>query len=273
MNTLPNLTPTQLLGAKSFYLELYAVRGEQMLASATGFLVKGSRHYLVTNRHNVRGENNSSGKLLGGVRPTFLVATNFVGVRLEFDLYQDTVALTGQMWFEDAVHGGEVDLAILPINDFTTGLNPLVLDQLSVDFVGPAQDVHLAPTEIVSVIGFPHGNVLPDYKPIWVTGFLASEVDDNYKGLPAFLIDARTKKGQSGSPVYAFRSGSFRSSKMLAAYLPDQSWFLGIYSGRVKEKVKESDNPTRPTSPETDIGIVWSRQILIETIQRADYKD
>jgi len=62
----------------------------------------------------------------------------------------------------------------------------------------------------VSIVGFPLGLTVSEnethwhkeYFPIWKTGYIASEPSINFESKPIFLIDSRTKEGNSGSPVY-----------------------------------------------------------------------
>ncbi|WP_449493627.1 hypothetical protein [Caballeronia sp. M23-90] len=105
----------------------------------------------------------------------------------------------------------------------------------------------VGPAEPVSVIGFPFGQSSVERFPIWATGFLAQELSLVTPENPTFFIDCRTRQGQSGSPVIAFRAGSYRqrqADKMASIITPKPVWeFLGIYSGRINN--------------ESDIGRVW----------------
>ena len=100
---------------------------------------------------------------------------------------------------------------------------------------------------MVSVIGYPFG-LLTGGLPIgiWATGFVASEPDFNaYGDMPTMLIDCRTRQGQSGAPVLAFREGGAvsmtdGSTQILSG---PAKRFLGIYSGRIND--------------DSDLGIVW----------------
>jgi hypothetical protein len=80
------------------------------------------------------------------------------------------------------------------------------------------------------------------------------------KPIPAFLVDARTRQGQSGSPVLMFLlpntpvptdDGRFRNSKNAHSKL------MGVYTGRV--------------SKESDLGFVWqireSRRVCVEGVK------
>jgi len=81
----------------------------------------------------------------------------------------------------------------------------------------------------------------------------AHSFDLSYDGLPAFIIDATTKPGMSGSPVVARRIGTYHTSQ--AIQMGGQATrFLGIYSGRIHEQA--------------DVGIVW-RPEVISSILRA----
>jgi hypothetical protein len=58
----------------------------------------------------------------------------------------------------------------------------------------------------------------------------------------AFLVDALTSKGMSGSPVFKRET-------------EDQYSFVGVYSGRVKEG-----------DVELPLGLVWNRETICDTI-------
>jgi hypothetical protein len=90
---------------------------------------------------------------------------------------------------------------------------------------------------------------------IWATGFVASEPDVNvYGGMPTMLIDCRTRQGQSGSPVLAYREGGAVAmmNGSTAMFAGSAQRFLGIYSGRINE--------------ESDLGIVWKASAIAELI-------
>ena len=82
----------------------------------------------------------------------------------------------------------------------------------------------------LQVIGYPYGQVGGPF-PIWSKGFIASEPDLDIAGLPVFLIDCRSRPGQSGSPVWArFRKGDFvtHNEKDYKAK-EDMNYFLGVF--------------------------------------------
>ena len=115
-------------------------------------------------------------------------------------------------------------------------------------------DMVMAPALPVSVIGYPLGLTSGDYLPIWKTGHIASDPDiDFQQGSPAFLIDATTKGGMSGSPV-VMRLTNFLTKSGLYRMDTDMSTrFLGIYSGRIQEL--------------SDIGKVWRPFVIKEILE------
>lgn len=61
---------------------------------------------------------------------------------------------------------------------------------------------------------------------------MASDLDVNFSGRPMFLVDTTSRPGMSGSPVYAVRSGAYRSSNALLkmSVSGTATKFLGVYS-------------------------------------------
>src|SRR5206468_3833715 len=97
-----------------------------------------------------------------------------------------------------------------------------------------APRLKVGPAEGVSIVGFPFGITGGGAFAIWTRGFVASEPDVDLEDLPSFLVDARTRPGQSGSPVIAYSSGGMTtladgSSAMFGGPVTN---LLGVYSGR-----------------------------------------
>ena len=69
------------------------------------------------------------------------------------------------------------------------------------------------------------------------------------------LVDCRTRPGQSGSPVIAYRSGgAVRKVDGNTAIYTGPTWrLLGLYSGRINEQ--------------SDIGIVWKLSCIMKLIE------
>ena len=129
---------------------------------------------------------------------------------------------------------------------------PAEFDLYPIDITTPKQEIAISPAENVSVLGFPMGKAAGGLFPIWVSGFIASEPDINYGDLPIFLIDCRTKQGQSGSPVFTIKWGMVNYKNGGTALGQNAIEFLGIYSGRIDK--------------DSDIGMVWKRRAIEELI-------
>jgi hypothetical protein len=112
-------------------------------------------------------------------------------------------------------------------------------------------NIEIGPAENVSVVGFPFGRSVQRF-PIWATGFLAQDLSLVTPESPTFLIDCRTRQGQSGSPVLAYRAGNYRKrteGKVIVTMSPTPVWeLLGIYSARINR--------------ESDLGVVWHVSVI-----------
>lgn len=93
-------------------------------------------------------------------------------------------------------------------------------------------------TDSCSIIGFPKGISTGGKFPIWKTGSLASEMELNHDGKPMFLIDASTREGMSGSPVYCTKNNiaTFGSQFMVGPGLLLN--FVGVYAGRIGDDIE-----------------------------------
>lgn len=118
----------------------------------------------------------------------------------------------------------------------------------------PVMPIPFQPATEVYVIGFPFGRSSYEGLGIWTRGTVASEPTFPFEGLQRFLIDARTRPSQSGSPVHMpVNSGPPASRSIAGANSP---WLVGVYSGRVNEQ--------------SDLGFVWPTPLLVEIISAAE---
>ncbi len=256
---------------------LLQARGNgQPLGHATGFVVfKDGKHYLITNWHVLAGRNPVTNQPIhdSGALPDELVV-----------VYQRTVIQDGQehvgwrplneplndaagnpLWLAHA-EGRKVDVGALPIAPpqeppEPTRLNPLPLTLANTDlFAGVG--------ETVSIVGFPFGLTGGGGFPIWKTGHIASEPDVDYAGSPIFLVDATTRKGMSGSPVYRrFPGIGWRTRKgtnmimssTVYAGGSDLARFMGVYAGRIG-RITEVNGEAVEESAE--LGRVWKPQVI-----------
>jgi S1-C subfamily serine protease len=235
---------------QSLFIEMFF--NDTALSTGTGFIVDAPRGpVLITNRHNVTGrrqDNNQPLSKTGGIPNKIRILRNDAyNVGSWRPVSYDLLDVQGNMlWVEHPTMGAAADFIALPIDTpFDVTNYPYVTSK-------PARELLLKPSETVSVIGFPFGQAAGGYFGIWVSGFVASEPDVDYDNKPLFLIDCRTRPGQSGSPVVAVRNGIANMKGGSTTMGGNWSEFLGIYSGRINDQ--------------SDLGIVWKRNAIEELI-------
>ena len=237
--------------AKSLYIEIYYQR--QQLSVATGFVVKqGDTSYLITNWHVVTMRNPQDNQpiLPTAAQDPDRIRIWFHGLTLGLWVQKEILIRnqTGKLWLEHE-RGREIDVVAIPLpnmNDVT---------HYPIDLALANFDLMLYPSEDVSIIGFPIGLTSAGKLPIWKTGHIASDIDIDWGEKPAFLIDATTKSGMSGSPVIAKRVSIYQSSR--GNVVGNAVKFLGVYSGR-----EISDDGI-------EIGFVWKARVIPEIISAA----
>ena len=247
--------------AKSLQIDICF--GEVVLATATAVLVADDEStpcVLKTNRHNVTGRHQETGDCLNryGAIPDSLVVyahrTGHLGewIPERLNLYTSD---QNPLWVEHPTLGADADIVALHFPESAeTARIPYWLkgdrDRCEL-LIGPA--------ESLSVIGFPLGLASSGRFPIWATGFMAQELGHLTDHNPLFLIDCRTRRGQSGSAVIAYRPSGYRTVKdgrLISTLSADPRWeFLGIYSGRV--------------SDDSDLGRVWHVKAIEQLYQSA----
>lgn len=245
------------LSGVSRYIRMYF--GQTPLASGTCFFVMSADGpVLVTNRHNFTGRDNITGKPLHkecGV-PDHAVVTlhGLEEVHYHIDLV-DHASPEAPSWTEHPTLGSKADIVALPVKEMANIIgeaNSVSLDSVSAQGNWHRWDVGSE----LQVIGYPYGQIGGPF-PIWSKGFIASEPDVDVGGLPLFLIDCKSRAGQSGSPVWArFRKGDVITHKG-TDYQAKQSmnYFLGVYSGRLRT--------------DSDLGLVWKRSCVEELVNHA----
>jgi hypothetical protein len=255
---------------------------ETTYATGTAFFLKVEEtDFLVTARHNLTGWDKVNGKPLStrGVSPTHIgigfwpspppggyPLADGINIQLfELPLYEDQLADDGQpvpRWLEHPVMGSTMDVAAMAVK-IPTGFDVLYLPWESGASNMVYSDSKLWVTQQTSIVGYPYG-LNNNNLPVWVTGTIASEPEFLYRStddeqLPIFLVDARTREGQSGSPVLLFRHPGqviTRNGKPGLAR-GTQSQLLGVYTGRIRR--------------DSDLGVVW-RIGTVEEVCRADVR-
>jgi hypothetical protein len=227
----------------------------QPLSTGTGFALLAPRlgPVLVTNRHNVTGRDQETGELLsktGGVPNEVVIVHNRKGQLGQWvERLESLFDGASPRWNEHPVLGPRADFVALPLRS----LDDVDLHPYDLEDSGP--DLLIGPADTVSVVGFPFGISAGGAFAVWATAFLASEPDVNFAALPIQLIDCRSRQGQSGSPVIAYRAGGSVAMKDggTAVFAGPIQKLIGIYSGRI--------------NPESDIGIVWKRSAVAELVR------
>lgn len=224
----------------------------QPLSTGTGFVSQStSGPVLITNRHNVTGRHQETNQPLsrtGGVPNEMRIMhnrENQLGHWLSViePLYNGNENL----WIEHPALGSRADFVALPL----TQINDVQLYSYTLGVGDPA--ILVAPGEVVSIVGFPFGITSGGCLAVWATGFMASDHDINYNDLPIFLVDCRSRQGQSGSAVIAHRTGGAVSTEQgVQIGGGEMTRFLGIYSGRI--------------NAESDLGIVWKASAIRELV-------
>lgn len=227
----------------------------QTLSTATAFVVNTPTRgpHLITNRHVVTGRHQETNQPLSqtcGVPSDLQVAHNRKGQLGQWVSRSEPLYVNGlPRWIEHPLLGDRADFVALQLTQL------LDVEIFPYDPGSTGTQIKLGPADTVSVIGFPFGATAGGHFGIWATGFLASEPDVNFKGLPLQLIDCRSREGQSGSPVVAFRSGGATAMQdgSTKVFTGPVERFIGVYSGRINEK--------------SDLGMVWKASALAELVQ------
>lgn len=226
----------------------------QPISTGTGFLVETSKGVsLVTNRHNVTGRHQDTGKPLS---PTGAIPDEMVIVHNKKDSLGQWITRLERLvdsdnngiWHEHPSLGSDADIVALLLTEQDD------IEVIPYDIQNTGPDVRIGPSDSVSVVGFPFGIRAGGALAVWATGFMASEPEVDFRGQPVFLIDCRSRSGQSGSAVIAHRSGGAVAMKSgsTAMFAGPITKFLGVYSGRI--------------NTESDLGIVWKASALRDLI-------
>jgi hypothetical protein len=158
-----------------------------------------------------------------------------------------------------------VDIAAIPFN-VSADQGEVIIEAW--DETPPARDpaARLWVSQHVSVVGYPYGLRGSFDLPLWTSGAIASEpaLLHLYRDMeyPLFLVDSRSRSGQSGSPVVTVRqplSPTNENGNLEVAIGP--RWQLvGVYTGRVPEDYGAEEGsafgadlpPVGPTDPIID---------------------
>jgi hypothetical protein len=226
------------------------------IACGTAFVASSSSgaHFLLTNRHNVTGRHHETGEVLctkTAAVPDALVVWHNSSAGLGQFVQVDVPLIDNDtpQWIEHPVLREKADFVALPI----TARQDIALYPYRAEYLA---HMHIEPAQTVSVVGFPFGERTGASFAVWATGFVASEPEINHGGRPVFLIDCRSRKGQSGSPVIRYHNGGgLITHENGVEVVSPVCRLLGIYSGRIND--------------ESDLGVVWKARAIAELLDYA----
>jgi hypothetical protein len=256
-----NIPTISDLSLKINHLQLSA--NGNPLGTATGTVINYHQtFYLLTNWHVLSGRYPYSGQPIskhGGVPDkltiTYLSSDHRNKLQTTVDLLSED---RSTLWIQHQ-DGQDVDLAAVQL---PTQLG-LALWPFDLSLVDADMKVRIGMT--IFIIGFPYGVAsYMDTLPIWKTGHIASEPDLTYAEKQAFLIDATTREGMSGSPVIARTDGVLypRDGSGVILTQDTVTRFLGIYSGRLDFQTGEKDKLS------SELGVVWKPQTIYELLDK-----
>lgn len=241
--------------------------GNETLSCGSAFFYRAVQEsYLVTNWHNFAGRDSTSGVPLsktGGVPDhvrihSYRVADRQANGMLSVAQVLVDIPLYGSFpadarWLQHPMDRA-VDVAAIKVTEYVVGLHMAHVNDLESDVAAQT-----TASQDVFIIGFPIG-LIPDAPfPVWKRGSIASDPTYDPHGLPKIYVDSATRKGMSGSVVvakhiiigpYKLRDGTEKKS----VYSVHED-VIGVYSGRL-----------HPHSVEAQLGIVWKRRAIDETI-------
>lgn len=148
--------------------------------------------------------------------------------------------------FLNQFYDSEHDLSAIPIGPV---LNQIVSADKNIFFRSITPDLipdpkvidELSAIEEITFIGYPSGlydehNIFPIVRK----GITATPPWNNFKGEPAFLIDAGVYPGSSGSPVFIMNQGSYKTKEGIT--IGNRLMFLGVISQTIMRKEKIDQN-------------------------------
>lgn len=146
--------------------------------------------------------------------------------------------------------GSRVDIAALPV-ELPSQVLPFYLNEFPY-----FEDIPLKAGQDVFIVGYPLGQIAGMPLPIWKRASIASEPYAPIGGLNKLFVDTASRAGMSGSFVIAQYNEAFTPPGRTTIFGGARK-LLGIYSGRIA-----------PSAIEAQLGIVWHRQEIDQTVQK-----
>jgi hypothetical protein len=226
---------------------------KESIATGTGIICfQKGRYFLVTALHNLSGREPESNlpKDKNGYVPNSVEMEGFSFKHTESLYDGENYPQSDKAAYCGHPDGSKIDVAVLPLN-----INQCAccLDQ---SYMSGTNTMAVFVSQTCFIVGFPEGLVhrdLDGISPIWKTGHIASEPHRDFNGEPIVLVDATTRPGLSGAPVFVRHTA--------ASHYHFLSRLVGIYVGRyraVTGKEQEDD---------IAIGRVFKPKIISEILR------
>ena len=255
----PSLTPVDGIERNTWikaasYLTFY-FQGKYLACGSGFFWQHKSKLFLITNWHCVTGRSAISRKPLsptGGVPDEikFTYWKRYAPPGFEGGLYQSrgvTVSLPlypagnegRPAWGQHRRYGHFIDTVCF---DVTFLLQDPLFDTVPANEIDDAAK-RLYQGQPATVVGYYKGlRKEKDLRPLFITGKITSDPNEDPNNWPMILVDCPTETGMSGSFALV------RTENNLGG-------FIGVYSGRI-DKGKESQG-----------GIIWKRRVIEEMLE------
>lgn len=122
------------------------------------------------------------------------------------------------------------------------------------------------------ILGYPLGITSNKHYPVWKRATLASEPNFDVHNKKIILVDTASAPGMSGAPVILRSIQTYLDEKNEFVFdVGVHTKFIGVYSGRLQQ----GDLVTQSGTVETQIGILWKAELVVEMISspvHGDYK-
>lgn len=258
-------------------VQLAMVCNGEVFGHGTGFFcLWKNQKYLVTNNHVVSGLIPGTKTIIdtdGAVPDHFNIDYSVVELLEDKQMNVNDCSCTLKLfrdnskpfWIEHPTLKNACDVVAIHLPVIDTGPTfPKNSEVLCIDIEAELKaKVDLQVMDRLFVSGFPMVKEKTYTKyPIYKSGFLASEPDDAQNG-PQFYVDAKTKKGMSGSPVIRYREPEMSVDQGAVCFSKGQIDFVGVYSGRANPA---SDEYT------AELGIVWPYKDYLVPILKSHKK-
>lgn len=265
-----------------------------IISSGTAFNYEhDGKRFLITNWHNVSGRNFQTKEKLDvktGRVPTHLICKiaqwcpeNEGSVRQysimprRIELFDDPSAMLDPLWLEHPELGSTCD--VVAIEHAKPTSEPEFM-HWPVNKISHMR-IPVKPGQPAFIIGFPEALSTGYGLPIWKSGYIASEpyysvtiggeltISGARAGglsIPAFFIDSQTRRGMSGSPIFASFTGMWSTTDPYENVDPDEPnfWnradvalhatgieFAGVYSGRAPGQIDDAA-----------LGLCWRKDVI-----------